>query len=140
MAIFDRLDRMVSRSVDRVNAIPFTLVPMVSSPNGRPTVDTSRTTITGKGILDYISVESGVQLGVRRSYREANDLRALQTGRDPQLSVDRVYFPIGVEEPKQGDIVKFPERPELPEFDVMSSQRDGMSRVVLELVHRGPQG
>lgn len=140
MAIFDRLDRMVSRAVDRVNAIPFVLTPMVSTPNGRPGPDENRPVVNGRGIFDYISTEFGIQLGVRKSYREANDLRSLQTGRDPQLSVDRLYFPIGVQEPKQGDIVSFPTHPELPDFDVVSAQRDGQSRLVLMLTHRGAQG
>lgn len=140
MAIFDRLDRMVSRAVDRTNAIPFVLTPMKSTPNGRPGPDPDRAVVNGKGIFDYISTEFGIQLGVRKSYREANDLRSLQTGRDPQLSADRIYFPIGAQEPKQGDIVSFPTRPELPEFDVVSAQRDGQSRLVLMLTHRGAQG
>lgn len=140
MAIFDRLDRMLSKTVDRTNAISFVLTPYTSTPNGRPMADPNRTVVRGRGIFDYYSTEFGIQLGVRKSYREANDLRSLQAGRDPQLSVDRIYFPLGVEEPKQGDIVSFPDRPELPEFDVVSSQRDGMSRVVLMLTQRGAQG
>ncbi|MDQ0422295.1 hypothetical protein J2045_003343 [Peteryoungia aggregata LMG 23059] len=140
MAIFDRLDRMLSRTVDRTNAISFELTPYVSTPNGRPMPDPNRQVIRGKGIFDYFSTEFGIQLGVRKSYREANDLRSLHAGRDPQLSVDRIYFPIGVQEPKQGDIVSFPDRPELPEFDVTSAQRDGMSRLVLMLAQRGAQG
>lgn len=140
MSIFDRLDRVTSRAVDRINSIAFVLTPMRSTPNGRGGPDTSRTVIEGKGIFDYLSVEYGVQLGVRKSYREANDLRALQAGRDPQLSINRVYFPIGLEEPKQGDLVEFPNNPELPKFDVISSQRDGLSRLVLMLLHRGAQG
>ncbi len=140
MAIFDRLDRMLSKTVDRTNAISFVLTPYTSTPNGRPMADANRTVVRGRGIFDYYSTEFGIQLGVRKSYREANDLRSLQAGRDPQLSVDRIYFPLGAEEPKQGDIVSFPDRPELPEFDVVSSQRDGMSRVVLMLTQRGAQG
>lgn len=90
MALFDRLDRLTSRAVDRVNAIPFEFIPMSSTPNGRPTPDSSRTALPSeavpspRGIFDYYSSEYGVQLGVRKSYREANDLRALQVGRDPQ--------------------------------------------------------
>lgn len=140
MAIFDRLDRMVSRAIDRTNAIPFVLIPQKSTANGRPGPDATRTVVNGKGILDYISTEFGIQLGVRKSYREANDLRSLQTGRDPQLSVDRIYFPVGLQEPKQGDLIQFPSRPELPEFDVASVQRDGQSRLVFMLVQRGAQG
>ncbi|MCM0751517.1 hypothetical protein DEA98_09930 [Brucella pseudogrignonensis] len=139
MAAFDRMDRVISKTVDRVNAIPFVFTPQASTPNGRSGPDTARKIVNGKGIFDYISVEYGVQLGVRRSYREANDLRSLQSGRDPQLSIDRRYFPAGAEEPKQGDLVSFPTRPELPDFQVISSQRDGLSRVVLMLVQLGGQ-
>lgn len=139
MAAFDRMDRVISKAVDRVNAISFVFTPMESTPNGRYSQDTTREVICGSGIFDYISVEYGVQLGVRRSYREANDLRSLQSGRDPQLSVDRRYFPVGTQEPRQGDQITFPSRPELPDFQVISSQRDGLSRVVLMLVQRGGQ-
>lgn len=137
MGIFSRLDRTASRTVDRVNAIRFTLLPQASTPNGRPGPDPTRHEVTGRGVFDYVATEQGLQLGVRKSYREANDLRALQTGRDPQLSVDRRYF--GSEEPKQGDIVVFPDNPELPSFDVMSVPRDGLSRLVLMLSHGGAQ-
>lgn len=139
MSVFDRLDRLTSRAVDRVNAISFKLTPRRSTPNGRPTQDPNREIINGRGIFDYETVEHGIQLGVRKSYREANDLRALQTGRGPELSVDRVYFPLGEQEPRQGDLVEFPDRPDLPAFDVISAQRDGLARIVLVLSQRGPQ-
>lgn len=154
MAIFDRLDRLTSRAVDRVNAIPFEFVPTRSTPNGRPGPDPARIALPiileegtppvygpyPKGVFDYISTEYGVQLGVRKSYREANDLRALQTGRDPQLSIDRKYWPSADWEPRQGDVIRFPANPELPGFQVISSQRDGLSRMVLMLVTIGAQG
>ena len=137
--MFDRMDRAISRTVDRVNAIDFTFTPMKSTPNGRSKPDGARLVIDGKGIFDYVPAEYGIQLGVRRSYREANDLRSLQSGRDPQLSIDRVYFPLHADEPKQGDIIAFPKRPELPDFQVVSAQRDGLSRMVLLLVQREGQ-
>lgn len=133
MAIFDRLDRMVSRSVDRVNAIPFSFTPISATPNGRPGPDPARGLVNGKGIFSYLSVESGVQLGVRRSYRDANDLRSLQVGREPELSVEKSYF---TDDPRQGDRIKFTGNDELPEFDVISAQPDGLSRIVLKLVKR----
>jgi len=132
MAAFDRLDRLVSRAVDRLNAIPFTLKPQYSTPNGRPGDDPARPRMEIKGIFDFITVEYGVQLGVRRSYREANDLRALQVGADPQLSIDVLYFK-GAELPRQGDMIEFTENPELPEFQVISAQPDGLSRIVLKM-------
>ncbi len=140
MAIFDRLDSLTSRAVDRINAIEFALYPMVKTPNGRPSDDPSREAIVGKkGVFDFVDVAFGIELGVRKSYREANDLRALQSGRDPQLSVDRTYFPSLEDEPRQGDRVTFPSRPELPEFTVTSCQRDGLSRLVIKLVMREAQ-
>lgn len=146
MAVFDRLDRLTSRAVDRVNAIPFEFTPMKSSPNGRPSADSARVALPSpevpapRGIFDYYSTEYGVQLGVRKSYREANDLRALQVGRDPQLSVDRRYWPNADWEPKQGDVIRFPLNAELPDYQVISSQRDGLSRMVLMLIQIGAQG
>lgn len=139
MGMFDRMDRAASRTVDRVNSIPFVFTPMKSTPNGRSGTDPNRPGVQGRGIFDYISVEYGIQLGVRRSYREANDLRSLQSGRDPQLSVDRRLFPTGALEPRQGDTVRFPTRSDLPEFQVVSSQRDGLARLVLKLVQVGGQ-
>lgn len=139
MSIFDRLDAMVSRTVDRINAIPFEFTPVKGNPNGRPLPDSERKAVSAVGIFDYTPSEYGVQLGVRKSYREANDLRALQVGRDPQLSIDRSIFPTVEDEPRQSDLISFPTRPDLPTFQVVSAQRDGLSRMVLMLTHLGAQ-
>jgi hypothetical protein len=139
MSIFDRLDRMASKAVDRINAIGFTLTPMVSTPNGRPQQDLNRPVIAGKGIFDYFEAEYGIELGVRKSYRESNDLRALQSGREPLVSIDRKYFPTLASEPQQGDIIAFDERANLPRFEVVSAKRDGQSRMMVQLVHKGRQ-
>ena len=82
MSIFDRLDRVASRTVDRINKIRIVVTPWKTTPNGRGAQDPDRTVVTCKGIFDYVSIEHGLELGVRKSYREANDLRALQVGRD----------------------------------------------------------
>lgn len=139
MSIFDRLDRLTSRAVDRVNATAFTIIPMDATPNGRPGQDTTRSKITGEGIFDYLSVEFGVQLGVRKSYREGNDMRTTNVGRDPRLSFDRRYLPTGLDNVRQGDVVTFPDKPDIPDFDVIAVEADGLSRVELVLVHRGVQ-
>ena len=140
MGIFDRLDQVVSRTVDAINEITFVFTPMAATPNGRSKPDASRSAIEdGKGVFDYIETEYGIELGVRKSYREANDLRALQTGREAFLSVDRAYFPTVADEPQQGDIFEFPEKPDLPRFEVVSVRRDGMSRLSIRLVHLGSQ-
>lgn len=139
MSVFDRLDAIVSRTVDSINAIPFIFTPMKGTPNGRPVLDTDRPIIEARGVFDYVDTEYGVELGVRKSYREANDLRALQTGREPHLSLDRRHFPTIGLEPRQGDFFEFPSRPDLPRFEVVSVLRDGMSRLVVRLVHLGSQ-
>jgi hypothetical protein len=131
MAVFDRLDRLTSRAVDRVNAIPFILTPWISTPNGRGRPEPGQPEIRGRGVFDDLAAEYGVQLGVRRSYREANDLRALQVGSDPQISIDIQYFAGRM--PRQGDLVSLPTKPELPDYQVISAQPDGQSRVVLML-------
>lgn len=139
MSLFNRLDKLTSRAVDSVNSSRFVLTPYKSTPNGRGQRDTDRKVITGRGIFDYVEMEYGVQLGVRKSYREGNDLRSVQSGRDPQLSVDLKYFP-GVDEGVlQGDIIQFPDEPNLPDFQVTKAQRDGMNRIRLDLVQIGGQ-
>lgn len=139
MAIFDRLDRMASKAVDRINAIGFTLTPMVKTPNGRARQDMDRPVITGKAVFDYFEAEYGIELGVRKSYRESNDLRALQSGREPLVSIDRKYFATLASEPRQGDVIEFEERASLPRFEVVSAKRDGQSRMMVQLVHLGSQ-
>ena len=139
MALFNRLDKLTSRAVDTVNATRFVLTPMTSTPNGRTQRDANRQIIDGRGIFDYVEMEYGVQLGVRKSYREGNDLRSVQSGRDPQLSIDRKYFGSLSEEALQGDIVKFPDDPDLPDFQVTKAQRDGLTRIKLDLVQIGGQ-
>ncbi len=139
MTIFDRLDRVASRTVDRVNAIEFRLTPMVRPSNARPAPDPDREVVNGKGIFDYQAEGSGLELGVRKTYREGNDLRNLMIAKKPFLSVDRSYFPSLDDEPRQGDKIEFPNRTELPPFDVVSTERDDLSRLVITLVHQGHQ-
>ena len=139
MSIFDRLDRVVSRTVDRINMMEIRVIPWATTPNGRGGPDENRSVVDCKGIFDYVSIEHGIELGVRKSYREANDFRALQLGRDPQISIDRKYFTGVDDEVRQGDRIEFPSNPELPAFDVISTQRDGLSRLVVRLSHRGAQ-
>lgn len=139
MAIFDRLDGLVSKTGDRINAIPFVLKPMDSEPNSRPVPSVERDEVEGEGVFDYYELQHGIELGVRKSYREANDFRALQSGREPRISVDRRLFPTSADEPRQGDVLTLPTRPDLPDFVITSAQRDGLSRMVLKLAHLGRQ-
>lgn len=80
-----------------------------------------------------------MQLGVRKTYREGNDFRAIESGRDPYVSIDRKCFASVADEPKKGDLIDMLDLPELPGFKVVDVQRDGQSRVVLKLVQPGGQ-
>lgn len=139
MSAFEKLDRMVSNTIDSVNAIRFVLTPMDTQPNERPKPDANRAVIEGKGIFEYNSTRHGIELGVRKSYKEANDLRALQVGREPNISIDRKYFPTLNLEPRQGDIIEFPTKPDLPKMEVVNTERDGLSRLVVRFAQQGNQ-
>jgi len=109
------------------------------SVNARRLADTDRDPIEGKCVFEFISKEVGVEMGVRKTYREANDLRALLMGREPVVSIDRIYLEDDEDEIFQGDIISFPDKPELPRFQIMDTQRDGLSRMVCRLNMIGSQ-
>ena len=132
MSVFDRLEKMASATVDRLNATAFTLTPYARAPNARAGPDPDRAVITGKGVFDYSPATAGVELG-DRSIRAGNDLRSLVGGREPVLSVDRRYLPTAADEPRQGDVVTFPDKPDLPVFSVVNVRRDGQSRLEITL-------
>lgn len=134
MSVFDRLERVASRTVDRINAIPFILTPMRSTPNGRPGPDPDRPVVEGRGVFDYLDGRTGIELGNRSVRNDGNDLRALRSASEPVLSIDRRYVPDIALEPRQGDVVDFPTQLDLPTFTVVSAQRDGLSRLELKLV------
>ena len=146
MSIFKRLDKMASRTNDTTNAEYFRLIPMTdrTNPNARRVADGVRVPVVGKGIFEYTSIEFGMELGVRKSYREANDLRNVSVGREPRISIDRSYFAGTDYEPRQGDVLiilddnKEPV-PDLPPFKVLDNQRDGLARFVLRLAQEGNQ-
>lgn len=127
MSIFDRLDRMTSRQVDRTFSVRFQCNPTKATPNGRPVLDPSREGWIGKGVLEeqprYHSIETG------NRDREGNDLRALATGNSFELSVDRVRYP-------QANAAKQMDRIVLDDarkFNVVSVRRDGLSRLIFVL-------
>lgn len=66
-------------------------------------------------------------------------MRALVGGTEPIRSADRQVFPTAASEPKEGDLIDFPERGDLPRFEIVSVRRDGLSRLVGRLVHLGRQ-
>lgn len=129
----------VEPHVDRIYAEDFILTPWKSTPNGRGGPDLGRTVVMAKGVLNDPAKSVGVQMGVRKTYREANDLRSLTTGREPYLSVDRSHFAGVANEPRQGDRISFPDRQDIPGYEVVSVERDGLTRLKMKLVQQGGQ-
>lgn len=129
MSIFDRLDAIVSRTIDRQFANEFTCSPALRNPNGRPVADPDRASWTGKGILEENDGYQAVEIGKRD--RSGNDLRTLATGHTFELSVDRVSYPLA-DEAKQADRISISGDPR--SFEIVSARRDGMSRIVFQLI------
>jgi hypothetical protein len=127
MAIFDRLDRMNSRQVDRAFSRRAVLQPMVKTPNGRPSIDSSRPTQNIKGIFDQAASYHQVEIGERS--RSGNDLRALATGSEFQFSFDLTRYPYAGQI-KQGDLLTLDDD---RQFEVLTVERDGLSRAVARL-------
>lgn len=125
MSIFDRLDQMTSRVVDREFASAFACVPMLSTPNGRTVPDPERSEWEGVGILTEAPADTPIDIGARN---RSNDFRAMVGGAAVELSVDRTRYP-AADVARQGDRFTIRDR----EFGVLRVRRDGMSRIVLEL-------
>lgn len=138
MTVFDELLRdLVEPNVDRLYSEDFVLTPQVSTPNGKPRPDPARSPITGKGVFSNPTKAIGIQMGVRKTYREANDMRALAVGEEPYLSVDLRVFGGLVNEPRQGDLISLPERVEVSEYQVVAVERDGLTRLKMKLIQQG---
>lgn len=131
MGIFDRLDRMAGRTLDRTMAERFTLTPMKTRPNGRSEVDFDREEITARGVYSTVPGPAGVQTAARRPSAQNNDLRALVRGNAVTLSCDRFQFD---DMPRQGDMVSWSSRPERGQMMVSSVRPYGKSRVALMLI------
>lgn len=146
MSIFEMLDQMSSRTQDVVNARRLRIIPMTDAqnPNARRSQDPARLEMFCEGIFEYNSIEFGMELGVRKSYREANDLRNVSVGRTPTISIDRRWFEHHTKEPRQGDLVELllpngETDPNYPRFEIMDNQRDGLSRFISRLVQLDSQ-
>lgn len=125
--------------VDETYAVGITIRPMIAVPNGRSQPDTSRRVIECEAPFFYDAIEFGIELGVRKSYKEANDFRILQSGREPLIMIDLKYFPTPEDEPRQGDIVEIEGLGPENRFQVTKSNREGLSRITLGLVKGGGQ-
>jgi len=128
MGIFDRLDCMAGRTMDRTMSETFTLTPMKTRPNGRSEVDFDRQEITARGVYSTVPGPAGVQTGERRPSAENNDLRALVRGNAVTLSSDRPQFE---NMPRQGYMVRWPNRPERGQMMISSVRPDGKSRTLI---------
>lgn len=111
-----------------------------ATPNSRRSVSATRPVVEGTCLFDYESVDFGIRLGVRRTSREANDMRTIGKGRQPMASIDRSIFASVDDEPRQGDRFEATEYPDLAPFEIQSVERDGQSRFVLRMVQEGAQG
>lgn len=138
MSIWKALDQQTSTAMDEAFGERFRLTPLEEqSPNGRRDYDSDRITVEGTCVFDYETVQGGIKMGVRKTFREANDLRAASVGRQPKASIDLRAFPTLAEHPKKGDRFELLDRPELAAFHVLSVQRDGQARMVLMLTIEG---
>ncbi|EFO32126.1 conserved hypothetical protein [Roseibium sp. TrichSKD4] len=129
---FDRLDRMISNSIDRtINDGRFRIQSVAqASPNGRRKL-VPESVIEGICVFGRPTVDFGIELGVRKSYRESNDFRSISVGRDATASIDVKYFPDGL--PKQGDRFQLLDKPDEPVFTIGEVRPDGKSRFVISL-------
>lgn len=125
MAIFDRLDRMTSRVVDRQFAVAATVDAMQATPNGRNAQDPSRGEIVLRGVFDRAPAYDAIEIGQRQ--RTGNDLRTLSAGNQFQFSYDVTRYPGEI---RQGDLLTLDDA---RKFEIVSVKPDGMSRAVLDL-------
>jgi len=146
MSIFKHLDAISSRVLDVTNSQRCRILPRTenSNPNTRRGLDTAREVIEVDCIFEYNSIEFGMELGVRKSYREANDLRNVSVGRTALVSIDRRYFPDQNKEPRQGDLLYMLKDdgnldPNYPPFELMDNQRDGQARFESRLIQKDSQ-
>lgn len=128
MGIFNRLDRMVSRTVDRMHSVQAVVDGMIQSPNGRPQPDPERSEIIIRGVFDQ--ADEYQQIESRNRDRKGNDFRTLMSGMDYQFSVDAVRYP-AAREIKQGDRLTLDDT---RRFDILSVQPDGLSRINFRLL------
>ena len=127
MAIFDRLDRMTSRVVDRQFSVSATILPMKASPNGRPRPDPARGEIICRGVYDTRPMDAAIEEGNRD--RRGNEFQSIVSGDRIEFSVDCRRYPEATNV-VQGDRLVLDDA---RRFVIDAVQPDGQSRVVLVL-------
>jgi hypothetical protein len=128
MAIFDRLDRQISRTIDRQFAVGAVVQTMTKSPNGRPTPDPVRGEILLVGVFEQAPGAMPIEQGARGRGR-GNELQAIVSGDTYELSVDIRRYPEAANVQQNDRLVLDDTR----RFVVDSVQPDGQARVVLVL-------
>ncbi|KZL17688.1 hypothetical protein PsAD2_03025 [Pseudovibrio axinellae] len=126
---------MASDTIDDVMGdYEFKITPMSDeTTNSRAKPDPNRAVVVGRCPFIYAAKEFGMQLGVRKTYREANDFRAISIGSAPFASVAAHYFENLETHPEQGDIFEITSKPEFPKFKILDVQPDGMERIEMRL-------
>lgn len=128
MALFDRLERSLSRTVDRQFAVRATIDGMTKTPNGHPQLDPARAEIHVRGIFDVEDTFAAIESGAREG--KGNDFRTLATGTNYLFSVDVSRYPAAKDVRQSDRLILDDTR----RFNVMSVRCDGVSRVVLSLI------
>lgn len=128
MAIFDRMERQLSRTIDRTFSIRFVLWAKSSTPNGRSKADAGRSSWIGKGILEENAETVDVEIGRRDG--AGNSLGSQVRGHRSEFSVDINGYAFALEA-RQGDEIQFDD---LRKFRITDTRRDGLSRIVFELI------
>lgn len=137
MSIFDRAERIGSRAVDAVmHDGAFTVYPQKkATTNSRPSYDPDRPEFSGsRCILSLLSIEHGLELGVRKTYRESNDFRTISVGRDFYVSIDIRY--IQEHQLNAGDQIGFSDYPKWGTFTIIAPKPDGKSRIRCGLIFK----
>lgn len=128
MSIFDRMDRITSRQVDRIFSVAATVDCLKSTPNGRPQPDQVRGEIVLRGIFDQYDSDHALEAGSRS--QSGNDFQTIAGGQRFEFSVDLARYP-AAKDVRQGDRLTLDDG---RKFEVASTRKDGMSRVVLHLI------
>ena len=119
--------------VDQHFGEPIIITPMVSTANGRRTVDPDRTVVRCTGIFTRRPHRPSIEQGNRSAGgRGANQMHSIVQGSKPKLSVPDSVFAPGAR-PRQGDQVDVAgER-----YEIVSASHDGTSRFILQLIAIG---
>ncbi|MFN3130573.1 hypothetical protein [Roseibium sp.] len=127
MANFDRLDRMMSASVDRLMSVAATITPRLTTANGRGIADPDRSELQCVGVLSTVSEDAKIETGNRD--RKGNSTHSLATGNRIEFSVDITRYPEAAQA-QQGDILT---TDDATKYRITGIEFDGLSRAVLVL-------